>query len=369
MDLMSLVVALVAGVILGIGLAYLFGLIQSKTTEQFLNLAKDKLGSEREINVKELDTKKGLIDQQLIRMTEEMDKVSTVVKDLEKDRVEKFGELATQLKSTNEQTASLSKITSSLKEALASAKARGQWGERMAEDVLRLAGFIEGLNYEKQKSIDGAGTIPDFTFKLPHDLTVNMDVKFPFDNYMKFLDADLESEKEISRKNFLKDVKNRIKEVTTRNYINPEQNTLDYVILFIPNEQVYRFIHEQDKSIMDEGIRNKVIFCSPITLLAVLAVIRQAVDNFNLERASNEMLSLFGRFQKEWGAFTLKLEDVEKKMETLQKAYGEVMGPRRRQLEKPLNKIEELRSNQEVPAAGMESEGAPPQKGSDEQAN
>ena len=234
-------------------------------------------------SVKELDAKKSLIDQQLQRMTSELENVSKLMKELEKDRIEKFGELTSQLKVASEQTTSLMQTTNMLRETLASTKARGQWGERMAEDVLRLAGFIENVNYSKQKAIEGVGSRPDFTFMLPRGLKVNMDVKFPLDNYIKFLEVSSESEKEKYRNDFLRDVKARIKEVTTREYINPEQNTVDYVLLFIPNEQIYAFIHEQDSSILDDGIKNRVIFCSPITLFAVLAVIRQAVDNFALE--------------------------------------------------------------------------------------
>lgn len=94
-----------------------------------------------------------------------------------------------------------------------------------------------------------------------------MDVKFPLDNYIKYLETESDTDKEKYRKEFIKDVKVKIKEVTTREYINPEQNTIDYVILFIPNEQIYTFIHEQDKIILDEALKNKVIVCSPITLL------------------------------------------------------------------------------------------------------
>ena len=336
----------------------------SKSTDEFLKLAGEKLGSEREMSAKELDSKKGLIDQQLQRMTIEMEKVSQVMKGLEKDRVEKFGELSSQLKSTNEQTAALVKTTNTLNEALASTKIRGQWGERMAEDVLRLAGFIENVNYVKQKSIEGIGTIPDFTFLLPRNLKVNMDVKFPYDNYIRFLEADIQLEKERYLKDFLRDVKAKIKEVTTRDYINPEQNTLDYVLLFIPNEQIYAFIHEQDSSIMDEGIKNRVIFCSPITLFAVLAVIRQAVDNFALEQTSNEILSLFGTFKKQWHEFINKLEAVGKRIGDAQKEYDAVMTTRRRQLEKPLDKIEALRSQRELPIAPLEGEQLPSDKNS-----
>ncbi|TET93176.1 MAG: DNA recombination protein RmuC [Desulfobacteraceae bacterium] len=328
----------------------------SKSTEEFLKLAKARLESEREIGFKELDAKKGLIDQQLHQMNSKLSDVSKLMKELEKDRVEKFGELASQLKTATQQSAVLMQTTNLLREALASTKARGQWGERMAEDVLRLAGFIENVNYLKQKSIDGAGSRPDFTFILPKDLRLNMDVKFPLDNYLRFLETNLELEKVKFRNDFLRDVKARVKEVTTREYINPEQNTVDYVLLFIPNEQIYSFIHEQDSSILDEGIKNRVIFCSPITLFAVLAVIRQAVDNFALEKTSNEVLSLLGLFKNQWGEFLKKLDLLGKRIEDTQKEYELLTTTRRRQLERPLNKIDDLRSQRGLPVSTYEDE-------------
>jgi DNA recombination protein RmuC len=328
----------------------------SKSTEEFLKLAKARLDSEREIGFKELDAKKGLIDQQLHQMTSKLADVSKVMKELERDRVEKFGELASQLKTATQQSAALTQTTNLLREALASTKARGQWGERMAEDVLRLAGLIENVNYLKQKSIDGPGSRPDFTFLLPRDLRLNMDVKFPLDNYVRFLETNLELEKAKFRNDFLRDVKARVKEVTTREYINPEQNTVDYVLLFIPNEQIYSFIHEQDSSILDEGIKNRVVFCSPITLFAVLAVIRQAVDNFALEKTSNEILSLLGLFKSQWGEFLKKLELLGKRIEDTQREYESLTTTRRRQLERPLNKIDDLRSQRGLPISTGEDE-------------
>jgi len=320
----------------------------SKSTEEFLKLAKSRLESEREISLKELDGKKGLIDQQLQQMTSKLENVSTVIKELEKDRVEKFGQLTSHLNTATQQTTALMQTTNQLREALASTKARGQWGERMAEDVLQLAGFIENVNYLKEKAIEGAGSRPDFTFFLPGNLKLNMDVKFPLTNYIKFLETDVEPEKVKFRSDFLKDVKARIKEVTSREYINPEQNTVDYVLLFIPNEQVYSFIHEQDSSILDEGLKNRVIFCSPITLFAVLAVIRQSVSNFALEKTSNEILSLFGVFKKHWDEFLKKLDVLGKRIEDTQKEYESLATTRRRQLERPLNKIDDLREQKGI---------------------
>ncbi|RLB28435.1 MAG: DNA recombination protein RmuC [Deltaproteobacteria bacterium] len=328
----------------------------SKSTEEFLKLAKSRLESEREISLKELDGKKGLIDQQLQQMSSKLEDVSRVMKELERDRVKKFGELTSQLNTATQQTTALMQTTNQLREALASTKVRGQWGERMAEDVLQLAGFIENVNYLKEKTIEGAGSRPDFTFLLPGNLKLNMDVKFPLNNYIKFLETDLEPEKVKFRNDFLRDVRARIKEVTSREYINPEQSTVDYVLLFIPNEQVYSFIHEQDSSILDEGLKNRVIFCSPITLFAVLAVIRQSVDNFALGKTSNEILSLFGVFKKQWDEFLKKLELLGKRIEDTQKEYELLVTTRRRQLERPLNKIDDLRTQKGLPINTDEDE-------------
>jgi len=342
-----------------------FGSLSLDALSKFLDLAKAKLDAERDTHAQDLEAKKGLIDQQLRQMTVELEKVSVLMKDLEKDRVEKFGELAAQLKTTTEHTAALVQTTATLREALSSTKARGQWGERMAEDVLRLAGFIENVNYVKQKAIVGSGSRPDFTFLLPRKLTLNMDVKFPLDNYLKFLDAKSEPERAKNRTDFLRDVKARVKEVTTRDYINPEQNTVDSVLLFIPNEQIYAFIHEQDSTILDDGIRQGVVFCSPLTLFAVLAVIRKAVDNFSLEQTSNEILSLLGDFKKQWGEFLGKLELVGKRIGDAQKEYEALTTTRRRQLEKPLNRIEDLRTQRNLPIAADYETTAPERRGDD----
>ena len=323
----------------------------SKSTEEFLKLAKTHLESERQANVRELEARKELIDQELRKMAEGVDNVGRLMRELEKDRVEKFGELTKHLQMAGEQTALLAGTTASLKEALAGTKSRGQWGERMAEDILRAFGFVENVNYLKQKTIQGAGGRPDFTFLLPRGLRLNMDVKFPFDNYMRFLDAEAEGEKARFRAEFLRDVKAKVKEVATRDYIDPERSTLDCALLLIANEQVYAFIQEQDSRVLEEALRQRVVCCSPITLFAVLAVIRQAVDAFSMEETSNEILSLLGGFKKQWDEFQKRLAGMGKRISDLQKDFDELSGVRRRQLERPLNRIEEIRNERGLTAA------------------
>ncbi len=175
-----------------------------------------------------------------------------------------------------------------------------------------------------------------------------MDVKFPLDNYIYYLNAQSEHERKRYKDELLKNTKMMIKQVTTRDYINPSDNTVDYVLVFIPNEQVYSFINEADTTIMDEALKQKVILCSPFTLYAVLAVIRQAIENFNLEQTASEMLKLLGEFSKQWNTYKDRFKIMGEKLDAAKKEYDTLVTTRSNMLERPLKKIDELRKQKAI---------------------
>jgi len=313
------------------------------STGELLKLARENLDGRVHLGEKDLESKKQLIDQNLSTMKGDIHKMQELVSRFESERARQYGELDVQLKTAARETSRLQDTADHLRQALVSTKARGQWGERMAEDVLRLAGFVEGVNYIKQKVLDMAASRPDYTFWLPQGLKVNMDVKFPLNSYLRYLEADNEAVRETQKTQFLRDVRTRIKEVTTRDYINPEEKTLDYVLVFIPNEQVYAFINENDPEIMDEALKAKVILCSPFTLFAILAIIRQSLDNFSMEKTAGEILGLVKNFKREWEKFTESMTKMGERLESARKEFGQMTGARKDKLDKSLQKIEDLR--------------------------
>jgi DNA recombination protein RmuC len=310
------------------------------------------LAAERELGASALAGNTALIDQQLGQVkgavTSELAKVTTLVQELERERSRQYGQLSQALTQQQQTMGALTQTTQQLREALSSQKKRGEWGERMAEDVLRLAGFIENVNYTKQTDLIDRSGRPDFTFLLPQDQMLHMDVKFPLDSYLRFLEEEHEAERTRHRDQFLRDVRARVKELAGRNYVDTTQGTLDVVLLFIPNEALYAFIQEQDPAVLDEALRNKVVFCSPLTLFAVLAVIRQAVDNFRIERTSNEILATLGAFAKQWGKFSEQMDKVGLRIDALQKEYDVLVTTRQRQLTRQIDKVEALRTQHSI---------------------
>lgn len=319
-----------------------------KYGEEFIKLAEEKLKSQTVEGKKELEGKKGLIDQNIEAIGKTLAEVQKRIEDVGKTSGEKFSEVSMLIKKHEEVTVRLKDTTDHLRHAFASSKKRGEWGERMAEDVIRLIGMSEGINYIKQKTLEHAPGRPDYTFLLPNDLKVNMDVKFPLENYQHYLDAQSEHDRRRFKDELLKNAKTMIKQVTTRDYINPGENTVDYVLVFIPNEQVYSFINEADPTIMDEALKQKVILCSPFTLYAVLAVVRQAVENFNLERTASEILKLLAEFSKQWNAYKEKFRLMGERLDAAKKEYDALVTTRTNMLDRPLKKIEDLRRQKDI---------------------
>jgi DNA recombination protein RmuC len=313
--------------------------------ENAVRVASAQLDSKLKQSSAEFDLRSSAFNDQVQGITGQLDRVTGLVSSLQKDKAQQHGQLVTQLQAATTQTEALHDTTSALREVLANPKSRGQWGERMADDVLQAAGFREGINYRKQQMLAGGG-IPDFTFLLPRGLHLHMDVKFPVDNYVRFLEAKDDLERDKCRSAFARDVRARIREVRDRGYIDPE-TTVDTLLMFIPNESVYAFVHENDADIIDLALKEKVVLCSPLTMFSVLAIVRQAVDNFRLERRSSEILDYLVEFRSEWEKFSGHLDKTGRQLETFTRSFEALGSTRRNVLDRKLRGIDALEAEQE----------------------
>ena len=303
-----------------------------KNQQSFFELARNQFENLTKSSGQQLDEKKKLIDSTIKDMKSHLENLA-----------KQTTELKGQMENSQQGISRLTDTTSKLRQILSSSQARGQWGERMVEDILNFIGLVEGKNYIKQ-SQEGTDR-PDYTFYLPQEKHVNMDVKFPLSHYENYISAESDTEKNSEKKQFMMDVRNHVKAIAKRSYIDPEGGTVDYVLMFIPNESIYTFLNQEDNELIDFSLENKIILCSPITLYAVLSLIRQAVSSFAMEKRAGDIQKLIGQFSKQWQMFVSKMDGLGDSLGTLQKKYEELHTTRVRQLEKPMEKINELQLN------------------------
>ena len=264
------------------------------------------------------------------------------IKRLREQNAEKFG-------SVDKAVSDLLKSTGDLNNVLSSSQARGQWGERMAEDLLKAAGLIEGINYEKQDTIAGGGR-PDYTFLMPPNRVLYMDVKFPMDSYTKCMTATDTALREVAKRDFITAARARVTELQKRDYaVSTTQHSLDYVLLFVPNESITGFIHEADPTLIDWALERKVVLCSPLTLYAFLVVVRQATESFHTEETAAQIMQMMSKFRKQWENYVKSLEKVKRSFDNMQEELDDLtIGKRFKGLNRETKKIDELRKQQNI---------------------
>ena len=322
----------------------------SEIMPSLLELAKAELGGMRlEIN-KDVEKEKEIIKNFVERFGQDIKDKHEELKSLTCEGNRQFGAIGESIKSHQEVTEKLREKTESLANILSSNKLRGDWGERVAEDILRYAGFLQDIHYVKQ-SAAASGTIPDFTLLLPNQRKVNIDAKFPFDNLQAYQGAESENLKKEYLRRFSQDVKNKIREVCSRSYINQEDNTLDYVILFVPSEAVFGFINDYLKEIVDHAFVQKVLITSPTSLYATLRIIMEAYRHFSYEKNIREILKVIQGFIDNFKHFQDEFSAFDSAIAKLRQTYDQIAETRYNKMKVQIRKIEKLENLEGTTAA------------------
>lgn len=369
-----IILALVGGIMLGVGIFYflkkgqngnqqeitdtieqklteLLPVVLNQANEDLVRMANEKLSSETKQNRVDLENKR----EEITRLVKNLEEY---VKTTEKDRIDSFSSLRTSLDESKKITEQLSVNTESLKKVLSNNQLRGQFGEQVADDLLKMAGFVRGVDYEFNKEQAGSETRPDFCVFLPDGTRINIDSKFPYANLQKMTETDDKEMKEKFRVQFERDVKEKMKQVTTRDYINPEDKTVDFVILFIPNEMIFSYIYEKMPELSQAAMASKIVFAGPFSFTAILRMVKQSYENFRVQKNIYNIIGHVRSFEKEFVNFSDSFYKIGEKIDGLQKQYDTVSTTRFNQLVRRVDKVKqegEIVGEDEVPQLELKS--------------
>lgn len=296
-----------------------------------------------------------LIENEESQIYKLLDKSDKTVKDF----LEKTGEIKSSISGVDQQTRNLISV-------LNNNQSRGQWAEFQVEDLLSIMEYKDGIHYESQK-IMKSGNKPDFTFYLPDNKTINMDSKFPLNLYMQLskLNLDLEDETldEIARKQITdsikiknkefidKAIKTKIDETASREgYISPEEDTVDFVLMYIPLENLYHFLLTSEIGanrvpVIQYAFSKKVILVSPQTLMAYLETIRQSMKLFSLQTDTKNILIAHEKVKSEVGKFIDSFDEVTKRLDQTVESFEKLKTTRKNKLEKSFEELNEINNN------------------------
>ena len=306
---------------------------------------REVLDAKLETNKADLEHKKETVASLVAQIRTELNESRSRLEQSERDSSTQFSKLETVLKTHGEQTAQLRDTTENLKKVLSDNRLRGQWGEEVAENLLQSVGFVKGQTYTANRALATTGTRPDFTILLSDGTKVNIDVKFPYDALIRYQEADTDTDRNKYLSEFRVAVRGKIKEVTSRGYINPEEQTVDFVVLFVPNEMIFSFIYEKMNEVWNEAFQKKVILAGPFSFTAILRTVFQSYRIFTYQKNVRVIVGLIQAFEKEYQKLSESLDTLGSRIESAQKQYREVVGTRDRQLTQVIDKIKHERGS------------------------
>ena len=217
-------------------------------------------------------------------------------------------------------------------------KTQGNWGELILENILEKSGLTEGEHYEKQTSIKdskgntvfhdetGKRLIPDVIVHYPDNKDLIIDSKVSLTAFVDYCNATDEVEKSSALRRHLQSLRNHCRELQKKNYssyIKAPRVSLDYVVMFVPNESAMQLALYEDNTLWREAFENGVFITSEQNLLALLRMIQLAWSQVKQARNQQEIFDEVNKLLDRVGDFMKKYDDLGKRIEHLQNSYGD----------------------------------------------
>jgi DNA recombination protein RmuC len=246
-----------------------------RNNQSFLELAKTSLSEHQRSAASDLEKRQAAIDQLVAPIRESLDKVDTKLGQVEKARLEQHSAIAEQLRLMGHSQQQLQVETRNLVRALRNPTVRGNWGEIQLKRVVELAGMLEHCDFQQQQTVetDESRLRPDMIVRLPGGKNVVVDAKAPLEAYLAAVEAADDEKRRLELLNHARQVRTHMSQLGSRSYWSQFDATPEFVVMFLPGETFFSAALEHDPSLIEFGVREKVIPASPTTLIALLRAV------------------------------------------------------------------------------------------------
>jgi DNA recombination protein RmuC len=313
-------------------------------SEVFLQLARERLTRQQLDATQVLKERESAIESLVKPIREALAKSEAQIQSIERDRIDSFATMKTQMDVLATGQNALSRETRNLVTALRRPGVRGQWGEITLRRVVELSGMTLHVDFTEQQHTvtDGGAIRPDMIVHMPEQRDIVVDVKTPLDAYLSAVEAQTDEERNMQLRRHAQIVGTRVRELSSKQYWSQFERSPDFVVLFLPGDQFLSAALQENPGLVDEAMRQNIMLATPTSLIALLKVISYGWKQTALAENAKEVRQLGEEMYKRLAVFGEHLARLGKSLGGSVESFNRAVGSLEQQVLPAARRFEEL---------------------------
>lgn len=313
-------------------------------SELFLQLARERLERQQQDAALALQARETAIESLVKPIREALAKTETQIGLIEKERIDAFATIKSQMEILASGQTLLSRETRNLVTALRRPDVRGQWGEITLRRLVELSGMTSHVDFtEQQHQATESGPVrPDMVVHMPEHRDIVVDVKTPLDAYLAAVEAADDEERSAQLRRHAQIVGARIRELSSKSYWTQFEHSPDFVVLFLPGDQFLSAALQENPGLIDESLRQNVILATPSSLVALLKAVSYGWKQSVLTDNAAEVRKLGEDLYKRLAVFAEHLARLGKSLGGSVDAFNKAVGSLEQQVLPAARRFPEL---------------------------
>ena len=265
---------------------------------------------------------------------------------LVKPLTEDYKSLDPQIKQLIQQNTTLTSETGKLASALTNNQQVGNWGELQLRRVVELAGMTEYCDFAEQQTI-GTGERPDMMVSLPEQRTIIVDSKASTAAYLEAQQQEDETQSSETLKRHAGALKAQVDELAKKDYGSKQENSLDFVVMFIPGDQFLAAALSQQPGLVEYAMSKRIAISTPASLISLLWAVANGWQQHRIARDAAEIQAVGEEMHKRMMSFIRNYQGIGKGLESAVKSYNSSINVFDSRVAPQGRKFEELLKGQE----------------------